>query len=129
MIPCAKWPFKQKEKKKKKGAGGHWWKMCFHTEEVCHLLIVRKVLNKKDLRAAESCFFQRGRVGLLFSRKAGQDSAREVCYYLKLLWGFFQGENEVVDYLWKKRNGQVNWQIAAAGRVLQLQGTSILKQY
>lgn len=69
------------------------------TEEVCHLLIVRKVLNKKDLGAAESCLFQCGRVGLLFGWKAGQDSAREVCYYLKLLWGFFQRENEVVDYL------------------------------
>lgn len=63
------------------------------------LLIVRKVLNKKDLGAAEPRLLQCGRVGLLFSRKAGQDSAREVCNYLKLLWGFFQGEEEVVYYL------------------------------
>lgn len=67
--------------------------------EVCHLLIVRKVLNKKDLGAAESRLFQCGSVGLLFSRKAGQDSPREVCYYLKLLRGFFQREDEVVYYL------------------------------
>lgn len=71
----------------------------FHTEEVCHLLIVREVLNKKDLRAAESRLFQCGGVGLLFSWKAGQDSAREVCYYLELLWGFFQREDEVIDDL------------------------------
>ena len=42
----------------------------FSTEEVCHQLIVRKVLNKKDLGPAESRLFQRGWVGLLFSRKA-----------------------------------------------------------
>lgn len=64
-----------------------------------HLLIVRKILHKKDLGAAESRLFQCGRVGLLFSREAGQDSAREVCYYLKLLWRFFQREKEVVYYL------------------------------
>lgn len=62
----------------------------FSTEEVCHLLIVREVLNEKDLGPAESRLFQRGRVGLLFGRKAWQNSAREVCYYLKLLRGFFQ---------------------------------------
>lgn len=93
--------------------------MCFHIKEVCHQLIVRKVLNKKDLRAAESRLFQRGRVGLLFSRKAGQNSTREVCYYLKLLWGFFQRENEVVDDLRKKK--RVNWQFTTCGNVLQLQ--------
>lgn len=80
----------QKKKKGRNGEGGHQGKMCFHVEEACHLLIVRKVLNKKDLGAAESCLFQCGWVGLLFSREAGQDSAREVCNYLKLLWGFFQ---------------------------------------
>lgn len=69
------------------------------TQEVCHLLIVRKILNKKDLGAAESCLLQCGRVGLLFGWKAGQDSSREVCYYLKLLWAFFQREEEVVYYL------------------------------
>lgn len=79
--------------------GGRQRKVCFHVEEVCHLLIVRKVLNKKDLGAAESRLFQRGWVRLLFSREAGQDSAREVCNYLKLLWSFFQGEKEVVYYL------------------------------
>lgn len=52
-------------------------------------LIVREVLNKKDLRAAESRLFQCGRVGLLLSGEAGQDSAREVCYYLELFWGLF----------------------------------------
>lgn len=89
---------RQKKKKKKRSR----WaleEMCFHIKEVCHQLIVREVLNKKDLRAAESRLFQCGRVGLLFSRKAGQNSTREVCYYLKLLWGFFQRENEVVDDL------------------------------
>lgn len=88
-----------KEEKKETGVRvGHRRKMCFRVEEVCHLLIVRKVLNKKDLGAAESGLFQRGGVGLLFGRKAGQDSAREVCDYLKLLRGFFQGEEEVVYY-------------------------------
>lgn len=85
--------------KKRMGVGGCRRKMSFHVEEVCQPLIVRKVLNKKDLRAAESCLLQCGRVGLLFSRKAGEDSAREVCNYLKLLRGFFQRENEVVYYL------------------------------
>lgn len=80
-------------------------KKLFHTEEVCHLLIVREVLHKKDLRAAESRLFQCGGVGLLFSWKAGQDSAREVCYYLELLWGFFQREDEVIDYLWERGKG------------------------
>lgn len=74
--------------------------MCSHIEEVSHLLIVCKILNKKDLGAAESGLLQCGRVGLLFSWKAGQDSAREVCLYLKLLWAFFQREKEVVYYLW-----------------------------
>ena len=76
--------------------------MCFQVEEVCHLLIIRKVLNKKDFGAAESCLFQCGGVGLLLSREAGQDSAREVCNYLKLLRGFFQREKEVIYYLKKK---------------------------
>lgn len=79
----------------------------FSTEEVCHLLIVREVLNKKDLGSAESRLFQRGWVGLLFGGKAWQNSAREVCYYLELLRGFFQGENKVVDDLrQKKTNGK-----------------------
>lgn len=72
-------------------------------QEVCHLLIVRKVLDKKDLGAAESRLLQCGGVGLLFSRKAGQDTAREVGNYLKLLRAFFQREEEVVYYLWEKK--------------------------
>lgn len=76
--------------------------MCFHVEEVCRLSIVRKILNKKDLGAAKARLFQCGWVGLIFSRKAGQDSAREVCDYLKLLWRFFQREEEVVYYLWRQ---------------------------
>lgn len=88
-----------KNKTKLGAVSGRWKKMRFHVEEVCYPLIVRKILNKKDLGAAEPCLFKRGRIGLLFSRKAGQDSAREVCYYLKLLWGFFQGEKEVIYYL------------------------------
>lgn len=75
----------------------------FSTEEVCHLLIVREVLNKKDLGPAESRLFQRGWIGLLFGWKAWQNTAREVCYYLKLLRGFFQWENKVVDDLWQKK--------------------------
>lgn len=74
----------------------------FSTEEVCLLLIVREVLNKKDLGPAESHFFQRGWVGLLFGWKAWQNLAREVCHYLKLLRGFFQRENKVVDDLRQK---------------------------
>lgn len=75
----------------------------FHVKEVCHRLIVCKVLNKDDLGAAESRLLQRGWVRLLFSWKAGQDSAREVCNYLKLLWGFFQGKEEVIYYLWRNK--------------------------
>lgn len=75
----------------------------FSTEEVCVLLIVREVLNKKDLGPAESHFFQRGWVGPLFGWKAWQNLAREVCHYLKLLRGFFQRENEVVDDLRQKK--------------------------
>lgn len=82
----------QNMKKEKKGWVGVRGKRFLAVEEVCYLLIVRKVLNKKHLGAAESCLFQRGWVGLLFSGKAGQDSAREVCNYLKLLWSFFQRE-------------------------------------
>lgn len=88
-----------KQEKEDGDVSEHCRKTCFHVEEVCHLLIVRKILNKKDLGAAESRLFECWRVGLLFSRKAGQDSAREVCYYLKLLWSFFQREEEVVYYL------------------------------
>lgn len=67
----------------------------FHVE-VCHCSIIRKVLNKEDLGAAESCLFQSGGVGLLFSREAGQNSTREVCNYLEFLWTFFEREEEVV---------------------------------
>lgn len=111
MIPLCIMAIQQKKKKDKKRGrkeeGGHPGKLCFHVEEACHQLIVRKVLNKKDLGAAESCLFQCGWVGLLLSGEAGQDSAREVCNYLKLLWGFFQWEKEVIYYLWKE-NMQVN---------------------
>lgn len=86
----------EKNKTKKCGC---WEEMRFHVEEVFHLLIVRQVLNKKDFGAAESGLFQSGWVGLLLGRKAGQDSAREVCYYLELLRSFFQREKEVVYYL------------------------------
>lgn len=88
----------KKQTNKKKNVGGC-EEMRFHVEEVCHLLIVRQVLNKKDLGAAESRLFQGRWVGLLLGRKAGQDSAREVCNYLELLRSFFQREKEVVYYL------------------------------
>lgn len=79
--------------------GGSGEKDILHVEEVCFVLVVCEVLNKEDFRAAKSRLFQCGWVGLLLSRKAGQDSAREVCNYLELLWGFFQREEEVVYYL------------------------------
>lgn len=89
-------------KQKKGGENGSGWATegkKFSTEEVCHLLIVREVLNKKDLGSAESRLFQRGWVGVLFGGKAWQNTAREVCDYLKLLRGFFQWEHKVVDDL------------------------------
>lgn len=64
--------------------------------------IVREVLHKEDFRVAESGLLQRGGVGPLLCREAGQDAAREVGFDLELLRAFFQGEQEVVDYLGKK---------------------------
>lgn len=51
---------------------------------------------------AESGLLQRGWVGPLLCREAGQDAAREVGFDLELLRAFFQGEQEVVDHLGKK---------------------------
>ena len=80
------------------GGGGVWL-----PQRKWSLLIVCEVLNKKDLWAAESCFLQGGGVGLLLGWKAGQDSTGKVCNYLKLLWGFFQREQEVINYLQGER--------------------------
>lgn len=79
------------------------------TEEVCHRLIVREVLNKKDLGPAESRLFQCGWVGMLFGWKAWQNSAGEVGYYLKLLRGFFQWEDKVIDDLSRENEAVKFW--------------------
>lgn len=72
--------------------------------------IVREVLHKEDFRVAESSLLQRGRVGPLLCREAGQDTAREVGLNLELFRAFFQGEQEVVDHLGKKKKHRNNHQ-------------------
>lgn len=70
----------------------------FHFVPSGKVSIVREVLHKEDFRVAESSLLQRGRVGPLLCREAGQDTAREVGLDLELFRAFFQGEQEVVDH-------------------------------
>lgn len=74
----------------------------FHFVSSGKVSIVREVLHKEDFRVAESGLLQRGGVGPLLCREAGQDTAGEVGLNLELLGAFFQGEQEVMDHLGKK---------------------------
>lgn len=81
----------------------------FHFVSSGKVSIVREVLHKEDFRVAESGLLQRGWVGPLLCREAGQDTAREVGLNLELFRAFFQGEQEVMDHLGKKHRN--NYQL------------------